>query len=166
MNLEPMKKYLVTEKIQIPRQTVQSLLEVLESVLRKKPSPQKIVYMKGEGLYVERMVLKEFEEESFVTPYQVIRQFSEVIISERSDSVYKDLLTANISLSEKGCKTSCLVVFDKFSLPQSLDLSKALQVPIIEDKDCPENCIFVCGSTVDDSIDNIEYSILLRRDNE
>lgn len=152
----------MTEKIEIPRQTVQGLLEVVELVLRKRPSPQKIVYVKGEGLYVERMVSKEFSEESLVTPYQVIRQHSEITMGNRTQSIYKDLLSANVSLSERGCKTTCLVVFDKFSLPQSLDLSKALQVPLVEDSDCPENCIFVCGSSIDDNIDNIEHSILLR----
>ncbi len=162
MNLEPLKKYLTTEKIQIPRQTVQGLLEVLESVLRKKPSPHKIVYVKGEGLYVERLLSKEFMEEGLATPYQIIRQYSEISIGNRSESIYKDLFSANVSLSERGCKTSCLVVFDKFALPQSIDLAKALQVPIIEDNDCPEGCIFVCGSSIDDNIDNIEHTILLR----
>lgn len=164
MNIEALKKYVATEKISIPRQTVQGLLEVMESVLKKKPSPQKIVYIKGEGLYVERLMSKEFIEESFLTPYQVIRQHSELLIVPNTDSLYTDLLKANIQLSDRGCSTTCIVVFDRFLLPQTLDIAKAMQVPVYEDKDCPENCLFVCGSSVDDSIDNIECSVLLKRD--
>lgn len=141
---------------------MQGLLEVLETVLRKKPSPQKIVYIKGEGLYVERLIPKEFLEEGFLTPYQVIRQYSEVVLSTRSNSIHNDLLEANSRISERGCKTSCVVVFDRFNLPVSVDFSKSLQVPLLEDKDCPEDCIFICGSSTDDSVDNIEVSILLK----
>ena len=161
--LERLKKYVVSEKVDIPRKTVQGLLEVLQETLKQRPSPQKIVYTRGEShLYVEKLVTREFDAETLATPYESIRQYAELSVLDPSVSIYQNIYLANVLLSENSCTTTFAVVFNKNNLTMPhTELAKALQVPILEDADCPEDFLFICGSSIDDTIGSVEWAAVI-----
>jgi hypothetical protein len=160
----------VSETIPLRRNTVEGLIDTIKEVFSSKEGfskPSRIVYNKNEPLIVDRRVRQELAGEGVtVSAYQMVRQHTDIDIAEESDNPLRSLALASQGLSNRDVKIICLVVnnksdayswFDKVLRPE-----KILNTKIIEDPECPENCIFVCGSKNGASIKDIEYTVLCR----
>jgi len=168
--IEPKKKtVLATENIPIPRQTVAGLVEVLQAVFsdRTRGKPVRVLYTKGEELQVERSVTKsEFPEDPFLTPYEMIRQHAELEILEAGKDQMAMSCKAAQRIGEEGYDLKSIVCRNKEEItawfPQEFKIQHIFRVPVYEDPDCPEGCLFFCGSRVSEMIRDIEYAVLCR----
>jgi hypothetical protein len=168
--IEPKKKtVLVAETVPIPRQTVSGLIETLQAVFssRSAGKPVRVLYNKGEDLLVERMVLaSDLPDNPFLTPYEMIRQHSELEILEMGGGPVVGSCKAAQRIGEEGYELKNIVCHNVREVESwfssELQIRHVFRVPIHEDPDCPEGCIFFCGSRVSEMIRDIEYAVLCR----
>lgn len=160
----------VSETIPLTRNTVEGLIETLKEVFSGKDNkPFRVVYAKNEPLVVDRRVREELAGQGVtVSAYQMVRQHTDINIPEQLSSPIRAVAMASQFLSDKDVKLVCIVANNMFDVYKWFDKSirpeKMLNTKLIEDPECPENCLFVCGSKVGSSIKDIEYSILCRMD--
>lgn len=157
----------VSETVPLRRNTVEGLIDTIKEVFSDKDrKPVRLVYNKNEPLIVDRRIRKELAGDSMVTAYQMVRQHSDIEIVETSADPVRTLAKAAQSLSQKLAKTVCIVVNNKFTayawFDSELRPERMLNTIIIEDPECPDDCLFLCGSTTGMSVKDIEFSILLR----
>ena len=163
-----MNQQVVIQKIDLQTAKASEVLKIIKDELRKQPSPERVQYVRGEGVIVERLVPREavVEGGELLSPFMVIRNFSRLNTLERSKSISADLFKANSMISLQFAKTTCIVVADRNSIPVpgGLDLSIALQVPIYEDNLCDADDIFICGTSQGDStLSGIDVAVCLKR---
>lgn len=166
-----MSKYVtVSETIPLTRHTVEGLIDTIKEVFSNKDNkPFRIVYAKNEPLVVDRRVRQELASDGVsVSAYQMIRQHTDIDMAEVFDSPVRSLGMAVQALSNRDAKVVCLVtnnMFDVYSwFDPKIRPEKMINTKLIEDPDCPEQCLFVCGSKTGLSIKDIEFSILCRMD--
>lgn len=157
----------VSETVQLRRNTVEGLIDTIKEVFSDKDrKPVRLVYNKNEPLIVDRRIRKELAGDSMVTAYQMVRQHSDIEIVETVADPVRTLAKAAQALSQKVAKTVCIVVNNKFTayawFDSELRPERMLNTSIIEDPECPDDCLFLCGSTTGVSVKDIEFSILLR----
>tara|TARA_Y100000034_G_scaffold136006_1_gene210233 strand:- start:1374 stop:1889 length:516 start_codon:yes stop_codon:yes gene_type:complete len=168
--IEPKKKLvLTTETVPLPRQTVSGLIETLQMVFSDKAQgkPIRILYTKGEDLIVERTVsISAMPEDPFLTPYEMIRQHAEIEILETLGDPLMLCCKAAQRLGDEDKEITALVCRSKAEVsawfPSGLQISQVFSVPLMEDSDCQEGCLFFCGSTISKMIRDIEYAVLCR----
>ena len=160
----------VSETVELHRNTVEGLIDTIKEVFSVKGSkPIRIVYNKNEPLVVDKRIRKELAGmDSLVSAYQMVRQHSDIEIVDSVSDPIRTVALASQSLSQKTAKLVCLVtnnMFDTYTwFDSELRPEKMLNTEIIEDPECPEGCLFLCGSRSGISIKDIEYSVLLRMD--
>ena len=157
----------VSETVELRRNTVEGLIDTIKEVFADKDSkPVRLVYNKNEPLIVDRRIRKELAGATMLTSYQMVRQHSEIDIIDSVEDPVRTLAKAAQSLSQKRAKTICIVVNNKFTayawFDSELRPEKMLNTAIVEDPECPEDCLFLCGSSSGFSVKDIEYSVLLR----
>ena len=168
MELRERRRVRVTETIPLSRPTVPGLIETFQEAFSGKDKPIRVLYTKGEDLIVERSMLTEEgdDAETFLTPYQMVRQHSELEIQEtHQDSLLASCLACQ-EIRNQGFDLTALVCRDlqevKSWLPDMIDIEKTFGVTVYVDPECPEGCLFFCGSTSSPMIRSIEKSILCR----
>jgi len=160
----------VSETVELHRNTVEGLIDTIKEVFSSKDSkPIRIVYTKNEPLVVDKRIRQELAGAgALVSAYQMVRQHSDIEIVDNVHDPIRNVALASQSLSQKAAKIVCIVVnnmFDTYSwFDKELRPEKMLNTEIIEDPECPEKCLFLCGSKSGVAIKDIEYSILLRMD--
>jgi len=166
-----MSKYVtVSETVPLTRPTVEGLVETIQEVFANKDSkPFRIVYAKNEPLVVDRRVRQELAGEGVsVSAYQMVRQHTDIDIADHNDDPVRALGLATQALSNKDASLVCLITNNMFDLYSWFDAKlrpeKMINTKLIEDHECPEGCLFVCGSKSGYSIKDIEYAILCRMD--
>ena len=160
----------ISETIPLHRNTVEGLIDTIKEVFSTKEDsskPIRIVCNKNEPLVVDRRVRQELAGGGIsVSAYQMVRQHTDIDIVDSTEDTVRALASAAQVFSDKDIKIVCLVVnnrsdtyswFDRVLRPE-----KMLNSKLIEDPDCPENCLFLCGSKSGSSIKDIEFSILCR----
>lgn len=162
-----MDKYTtVSETIPLEKSTVGCLLDTLRTVFSSKNKPIRVVYAKDEPLTVDRRVRKEMVGESMVSAYQMVRQHSDISIIEDVSDPVMCLCKAAQDLHNSGSKTICIVANNKFDVykwfHKALRPEGILGVGIVEDSDCPEDCVFICSSKTGTMVRDIEKSVLIR----
>ena len=157
----------VSESVVLDRNTVEGLVETLKEVFSAKVKPVRVVYRKNEPLIVDKRIRQEIANtEGLLSAYQVVRQHSEIEIVEEHDNPLRQVTEAAQQLSNAGFNILFLVCANRFSVYQWFDKTlrpdKMLNIQLIEDPDCNDDCFFLCGSKSGESIRDIEYSILCR----
>ena len=159
----------VSETIPLSRNTVEGLLETLKEVFSTREDsskPIRIVYNKNEPLVVDRRIRQELAGGISVSAYQMVRQHSDIEIIEETDNPVRTVARAAQKLSNRDVKVVCVVVNNKMDVYEWFDKElrpeKMLNTKIVEDPECPESCLFLCGSKSGGSIKDIEFSILCR----
>ena len=158
----------VSEVIPVPRQTVPGLMEAFQAAFSGNDKPVRILYCRGEDLQVERSVLSipPDKQDAFITPYQMIRQHSELEIQEIIDSPLLACCAAVQELRSQGFDMAGIVVAQEAALkswlPDGVDLAQLFGVELHVDPDTPEGCLFFFGSQVSGMIRDIEKSICCR----
>jgi hypothetical protein len=162
------KKVVATEVIKLPRTTVQGLCEAIQIAFQGNNKPSRILYTKGEGLIVERMIPQSEADEAseFVTPWEMIRQHAEVEVQESQETALRAICVAASKLADQGFAASMLVTSSKDEVHSWFGnngrVDKVLRIPIIEDPDCPEKCVVICGSNTGEMVQHIEYAVICR----
>ena len=168
VELQERRKVIVTEEIPIPRQTVTGLMETFQAAFTGKYKPTRLLYTKGGPLVVERSLLTTDieEDDPFLTPYQMIRQHADLEIQETISNSLLACCTAMQEVRRQGFDLTCAVCRTveevRTWLPEEVQLDKAFGVELLSDPDCPEGCLFFCGSETSPMIRDIEKSILCR----
>jgi hypothetical protein len=163
-----MSKYVtVSETVVLQRNTVEGLLDTIKEEFSSKEKPIRLVYTKNEPLIVDRRVREELAGQGVtVTAYQMVRQHSDIDITESIENPVRAVAKSVQRLSDKDHKLIALVTNNKVDLYSWFDdeirPEKMLNTQLIEDPDCPENCLFICGSKSGLSIKDIEISLLCR----
>lgn len=160
----------VSETIPLHRNTVEGLVDTIKEVFSTKEDsskPIRIVYNKNEPLVVDRRVRQELAGGGIsVSAYQMVRQHTDIDIVDPTEDTIRVLASAAQAFSDKDIKIVCLVVNNKFDTYMWFDKvlrpEKMLNTKLIEDPECPEGCMFLCGSKSGASIKDIEFSILCR----
>lgn len=166
------RRVVISESVELPRQSVQALVETIDSVFRaSKNRPIRILYEKGEPLIVERLVPESAlkTDNEFLTAWQMIRQHAVVEILEGLDSPMAVVCRAATSLAEKGYTAMMLVASNRGDVDEWFSLGKidaVFRLPFVEDPDCPDRCLIFCGSQAGTMIGNIEYAVVCRMDTE
>jgi hypothetical protein len=142
-------------------------METFQAAFQGKDKPVRVLYSKGEDLIVERTVLVSDSEDGdpFLTPYQMIRQHAEIEIQEAIDNpvlacckAAQEVRRQGFSLIGVVCRTTTEVT----SWIVELDISNTFGVEIYTDPECPEGCLFFCGSLSGPMIRDFEKAILCR----
>ena len=160
----------VSETIPLPRNTVEGLIETWQEVFSSKESkPFRVVYSKNEPLVVDRRVRSEMAGQGIqVSAYEMVRQHSDIEIVDEVSNPIRCLAKAAQAMSNRDAKLVCLVTNNKFEayawFDEEIRPEKMLNTVLIEDPDCPDNCLFVCASKSGSSIKDIEYATLCRMD--
>ena len=157
----------VSESVDLQRHTVEGLIDTIKEVFSDRESkPIRIVYTKNEPLVVDRRIRQELAGGGLLSAYQMVRQHSEIDIVDSTEDTVRTLAVSAQNLAHKSAKTVCIVVnnlFDTYAwFDSTLRPEKMLNTSIVEDPECPEKCLFLCGSKTGQSIKDIEYSILIR----
>ena len=159
----------VSETVKLHRNTVEGLIETIKEVLSAKEKPIRIVYNKNEPLVVDRRIRQELSGEGILlSAYQMVRQHADIQILDAIDDPVRSVAKAAQSLSNRDVKLICIIVNNKMDayawFDSELQPEKMLNTSIVEDPECPENCLFLCGSKSGVSIKDIEYATLCRMD--
>lgn len=159
----------VSETVTLHRNTVEGLIDTIKEVFSSKEKPIRIVYNKNEPLVVDRRVREEMAGAGIsVSAYQMVRQHSDIEIIDAIEDPLRTIALASQSLSQRDAKLICIVVNNKMDAYDWFDRQirpeKMLNTDLVEDPECPDNCMFLCGSKSGISIKDIEYSILCRMD--
>jgi len=169
VELQERRRVRITEVIPISRPTVTGLIETFRTAFTGKDKPVRVLYIKGEDLIVERTVLTTDSpgEDPFLTPYQMVRQHSELEIQEAAPALIACCRAAQ-EIRKQGFDLTGIVSRSPEEvnawLPEELDLGKTFGVEVFIDPECPEGCLFFCGSSSSPMIRDIEKSILCRMD--
>jgi hypothetical protein len=168
--MEPPRKTVVSRRVPLPTKTVTGLLETVGALMAAKDKPTRILYQRGEDLYVE---VPEFVEPAdigagLVTPYQMVRQHCDVTIMHAEYLPTQDPLRAFCELILELRKTARL--FTAVVVPSlgtlrkwlPIDISQVFGVPILVDADTPAETIFLCGSTHGDMIKDFECAVAVQ----
>lgn len=164
---DPEPRVIVTETVPITRQTVQGVLEALRVAFQGEDRPTRIVYARGEDLLVERKVLaSKVDRESFLTPYQMVRQHSELEIMEPMSSSLETACMAAQTLSDRKARLIYILAKNRGTVMDWIDprfsIEEILRTAILEDPECPAKCVFFCGAVTGDLVRDIEYAVLCR----
>jgi hypothetical protein len=105
-------------------------------------------------------------EDSLLTPYQMVRQHSELEIQEAIDDPLIACCQAVQDLRKGGVPLTFIIVSDSASLaawlPDGVELSALFGVVLFTDPDTPEDVLFFCGSQESPMIRDVEKSICCR----
>jgi hypothetical protein len=159
------KRVVASEFLEVPRQTVEGLCDVITSVFREKDKPVRMLYIKGQGLIVEKMVPESQVEEGSFTPWQMVRQQAEIQIIESGSSPEAVLCQAAMLLAEKSHEVTLIISRSRDQVDSWFKIGKVdviLRVPFFEDTDTPENFLAICGSQSGKMIYQIEYAVICR----
>ena len=165
-----MSKYItVSETIPLARNTVEGLIETIQEVFSSKDSkPFRLVYAKNEPLIVDRRIRKELAGGVSVSAYEMVRQHSDITIQDAHEDPVRAVALAAQSLALRDASVVCLVTNNMFEAYKWFDAvirpDQMLNTRMVEDPECPEACLFICGSKSGSSIKDIEYSTLCRMD--
>ena len=166
-SLNQERKVLVSETLTIPRPTIQALLEVIKSAFRGEYGVSRLQYTKGEPLVVERVVptSQTGADSPFITPYQMVRQHSEIEILEPLDTPIEAVCKAMELLAEEGHSPTYLVTLQRVAVRKWFRAGRIdhlLRLPFAEDEECPEGLLFICGSKSGPLMSQIEYAVACR----
>ena len=171
MELLKKTKIRVTESIPLPRQTVSGLMDALTAVFEGKDKPVKVLYRKGQDLVIERTRFTSeddpnLDSDPFLTPYQMIRQHSEIEVQEIVSNPLEAVCFGAQDLRKQGYELTSIVTRDQVELQDWIgsvvQLGQLFGVDLLYDPECPSNLVFFCGSTVSSMIRDIEKAIACR----
>lgn len=168
------ERTLIIEEIPVIRETVEGLVETIRTCFSSsKNKPISIQYKKGEPLIIERFVLKDIvpEAPSFITPYQIVRQYSDMTIKKRlsNDEMISlaDFCSLVSDLRKLGKLVSIVVPYKDFLssvLSTPVDIKHTFGCSFIEDSDCPPNMIVLAGSSTGSNIADIDISFVILKE--
>jgi len=161
------RRIAVSETVEIPRASVQSLLEVFKQLFTGPDKPVRLLYAKGEPLVVEKAVPESVLEEDnhYITAFQMVRQHAEVKIIEAEVTPLEQLCRAAIILSEREHDPTMLVVNNREALDKWFvfgNPSHLFRIPVVEDPECREEFVIMCGSQSGRMMSQIEYAVFCR----
>lgn len=162
------RRIVVSESIELSRQSVQGLLEAITTAYRSaKSKPVRLFYEKGEKLVVERLMPESSlnKDNPFLTAYQMVRQHAEVEIIEKDLDAMATVCAAATALAEKDITATMLVSGTRDSVDKWFTYGKIdaiFRLPFLEDPDCPEGFLFFCGSQSGKMVGQIEYAVACR----
>lgn len=160
------RRVAVSESVPLNRPTVQALCEAITSLFRGRDKPIRILYTKGEGLLVEKMVPESLvpAESTFLTPYQMVRQHAEVEILESLPPAQM-LCRAAMALADKGHAPTLILSRDRDVVDRWFPegrIDTILRLPFFEDLDCPEGYVVLAGSQTGEMLGQIEYAVMCK----
>jgi len=161
------RRITVSESVEVPRPSVQSLLEVIKQLFASPNKPIRFLYIKGEPLVVEKGVpeSKLDEDNPFITAFQMVRQHAEVQIIEAEVKPLEQVCRAAIQLSEREYSPTMFVVSNREALDKWFTFGRAehlFRIPVIEDPECPDDFLIMCGSQSGRMLSQIEYAVFCR----
>jgi len=166
-SLSKESRVLVSERVAIPRPTIQGLFEAIRTAFSMDHGVSRLQYTKGEPLIVERIIPASSvpKDSSFVTPYQMVRQHAEIEILEPTETPIEAVCKAMDLLAEEGYSPTYLVTLQRREVRQWFQAGRIdllLRLPFAEDGECPEGLLFVCGSQSGPLMGQIEYAVACR----
>lgn len=175
--LQPKKLVLQSERHEIPRSTVDGLLEAFRAAFRGTARVERLYYERGKPSFVvERLVLEDAIEtaqasdEAFLTPFEMIRQHSALETPDPEPDALVAVAKAVRTLSERHMDLTMFVCYSRQEVyswfcrgRQDLFRPEDIwQVPLVEDPDAAETGLFVVGSSQGPLVGNIEMAVLCR----
>lgn len=170
MSLKRKRRVLRSEEIEIPGTTLSGLLTAVRQAVSSSPfKVERLLYSRGKPVItVERLVPEDLAPEpgddEFLTPYQMVRQHSDIravdISNEGLATVARavQLLTAeNYRLTMFVCSNRDFVVR---WLGDGLRPDHVWQVPLVEDPDVGFDGIIAVGSTRGNLVSDIEAAVI------
>lgn len=165
------EKVLRTQVVPLVRNTPAGLMETIRKVFEAEGRVQRMEYIRGESLRVERMMDRAAPgTDELLTPFQMVRQHAHITVQEIAapNKGFLSVLRALKKLSdEKLLPTFVLCrsleevntwVFPKGEF--TVDVS--FRLPVYEDPDTPSGAFFVCGSSVGPLLADVESAVLCR----
>lgn len=170
MEPKTVHRVLVSRRVPVPSKTVSGLLGVLEQVLSAKNKPTRILYKRGEDLYVEALELTDRrpEDGGFVTPYQMVRQHCDLTVTDLQYLPAKEPLHTFcdqvVEVRKSAPLFTAVVVPARETLTRWLpvDVSLVFGVPVLVDPEAPDNSVIFCASSVGDLVADFEAAVMLR----
>lgn len=166
------EKVVVTEVIPVSADkqgkfTVGALIETIQNVFLGEFRVVSLLYRRGSGLLVERQMPAESarEKDSFVLPYQAVRQYADVKIFEEQFPPLEKVCRGAMLLAAQNFRTIAVVARSKRRVSRWLggvEIEHVLGVQFYEDPDAPADVICICGSTIGPLIKDVEYAVVCR----
>ena len=162
------QRVLVTERVQLPQPSLNSLLEVVRHAFTQEHRVVGMLYRRGEDLIIERQVpvskVDASNGSSFTTPYQCVRNYASVrVFEEGVHSPIERTCRAASLLQERKTPLMAIVTRSELRLRKwagDIDLGLAFRVPVLEDPDAPTNRVFFCGALGGTVISDVEYAVV------
>lgn len=165
------RRTLVSEKVEIPRATVQGLIEAFRSAFRG-PKVERLVYERGLPYFtVERYdttwnASQVTETDDFLSAYHMIKQHAELEILDPVGDALESVARAVQSLTSRNFKLIMFVAEGRGAVREwvgkDLRIEDIWQVPLVEDAEAYEHGLFVCGSRTGTMIRDIEAAVFCR----
>lgn len=162
----------MTEERAIPKSTVPALLEAFRESFAAPFKVERLVYERGRPSFtVERLVPEdslgpEDVGAEFLTPYQMVRQHSDLEVQEPVDDPLEAVGRAVQQLSTRGYRLTMFVCESRDVvrawMRRDLRVEDIWQVPLVEDPDAHDRGLFVIGSKTGTLIKDIEAAVLCR----
>ena len=170
MEIGQTRKVTIVERVAVERSTVQGLLEAVEAVMRKKPTPTAFQYLRGEDLVVERQVdtgAYDDDDVEFHTAYAAMRAYTDMDVVDTSPGQTPLDLVAEVAerMSEEKYQITALICKSSDAVRAWLGgrrIDRVFNVPMHEDPECPEDQLGVCGSKTGKLLGHLERSFVCR----
>lgn len=163
-------KVLVSEAVDLPRPSIQALMDAIQTQFRRPNRPVRMFYQKGDPLLFERLVPRSTASESeFVTPWEMVRQHTDLRLMGRSEVPLVDVFSAVLKCVSEGYSPTMFLAPDRDQFDQWFPQGRpdaAFQIPLLEDPDCPADSYILCGSSLGPMIGQIEFAVIVRMGDE
>lgn len=169
-DIQQPEKVLRTQVVPLIRNTPSGLMETVKKVFDGEGRVQRLEYIRGEPLRVERMMPKAAETEELFTPFEMVRQHCDIYVQE-SDAPGKGYIAvlralkkcAEMKMNPTFLLCRNIVAVNKWVFPKGefiVDVS--FRLPIYEDADTPAGAFFICASSIGPLLADAEFAVLCR----
>lgn len=168
-------KQLVLDQEKISGSSVKDLVNAIRRTFGKAGTIQKLVYARGEDLYIEREVdtSPEGAEDPLAGLRETLPGVSTPIDYLRNNAKILEIPDAGLSLislaqcasviHQRGKKVTALLTNDPRVFRRiGVDVGSVWDVPVLSSSDCPEHMVFVAGSAQGSEIKDIQLAVMVR----
>lgn len=165
------EKILRAQVVPLVRNTPGGLIETIRKVFDAEGRVQRMEYIRGEPLRVERLMNKEVDiSEDLLTPFQMVRQHADITVQEvpAPGKGFITVLRALKKISEAKMLPTFLLCrqleeVNHWVFPKGeFTVEASFRLPIYEDPETPTGAFFVCGSSVGPLLADVEFAVLCR----
>lgn len=160
---------IVTEAVTLDEHRISNLMDALRTAWRNKGRgrPIRVQYTRGEALLIERSIARsriEDESSGLASPYQIVRQHTEMSVTPPAVTPLETLCLAAEYLHQQGAPARTLVCASSARLHEwvgaDLQLARVFNIRIYEDSEVPDDVrCFLCGSAESDMLYDVEFSV-------